>query len=91
MEGELIAWVQEQGSRTAGIVINLLGYTTTSVALLATGVAAIEVHVSNFHRRQVFRRQSRVSQAAGGVVRGPGVRGYAVALEAMADLLEVNH
>jgi 3-dehydroquinate dehydratase-2 len=68
-------------------VINPAGYTTTSIALLdallATELPVIEVHISNIHRREAFRQQSYVSQAAVGVICGLGVRGYAMALQAM--------
>src|SRR5882757_2621226 len=71
-EGELITWVQECRGRAAGIVINPAGYTTTSVALLdallATELPVIEVHITNIHRREAFRQQSYVSQAAVGVI-----------------------
>jgi 3-dehydroquinate dehydratase-2 len=91
-EGELVTWVQECRGRAAGIVINPAGFTTTSVALLdallATELPVIEVHISNIHRREPFRRDSYVSLAAVGVICGLGVRGYAMALQAMADILE---
>src|SRR5580693_4266905 len=90
-EGELISWVQECRGRAAGIVINPAGYTTTSIALmdalLATALPVIEVHVTNIHRREEFRQHSYVSKAAVGVICGLGVRGYALALTAMVDLL----
>ena len=90
-EGELISWVQECRGRAAGIIINPGGYTHTSVALmdalLAVALPTIELHVSNIHRREEFRRHSYVSRAATGVICGLGVRGYAVALVAMADLI----
>ena len=74
-----------------GIVINPAGYTTTSVALmdalLATDLPVIEVHVTNIHRREEFRQHSYVSKAAVGVICGLGIRGYALALTAMAELL----
>ncbi len=93
-EGELVSWVQECRGRTAGIVINPAGYTTTSIALLdallACEVPVIEVHITNIHRREEFRHHSYVSKAAVGVICGLGVRGYAMALQAMADLLEEN-
>jgi 3-dehydroquinate dehydratase-2 len=93
-EGELVTWVQECHGRASGIVINPAGYTTTSIALLdallATELPVIEVHISNIHRRAAFRQQSYVSMAAIGVICGLGVRGYAMALHAMADLLEDN-
>ena len=90
-EGELVSWVQECRGRAQGIVINPAGYTTTSIALmdalLATELPVIEVHVTNIHRREEFRQHSYVSKAAVGVICGLGVRGYALALTAMADLL----
>ena len=91
-EGELISWVQECRDRAAGIVINPAGYTNTSIALmdalLSVELPVIEVHISNIHRREEFRWHSYVSKAAVGVICGLGVRGYALALTAMADLLE---
>jgi 3-dehydroquinate dehydratase II len=90
-EGELITWVQECRGRAAGIVINPAGYTTTSIglmdALLAVGLPVIEVHITNIHRREEFRHHSFVSKAAVGVIAGLGVSGYALALQAMADLV----
>ena len=90
-EGELISWVQECRGRAAGLVINPAGYTTTSIglmdAILAAEIPTIEVHVTNIHRREEFRQHSYVSKAAVGVIAGLGVRGYAMALEAMADIV----
>jgi 3-dehydroquinate dehydratase-2 len=91
-EGELISWVQECRGRAAGIVINPAGYTTTSVALmdalLASELPVIEVHVTNIHQREEFRQHSYVSRVAVGVICGLGIRGYALALTAMAELIE---
>ena len=91
-EGELVSWVQECRGRAAGIVINPAGYTTTSVALLdallACEVPAIEVHITNIHRREEFRQHSFVSKAAVGVICGLGIRGYALALSALAEIIE---
>jgi 3-dehydroquinate dehydratase II len=91
-EGELVSWVQECRSRSAGIVINPAGLTTTSIALmdalLASELPVVEVHLTNIHRREEFRQHSYVSKAAVGVICGLGVGGYALALTAMAELLE---
>lgn len=91
-EGELVTWVQQCRGRASGIVINPAGYTTTSIALLdallASEVPTIEVHITNIHRREEFRQHSFVSKAAVGVICGLGIRGYALALEAMAEILE---
>ena len=90
-EGEIVSWVQECRGRAAGIVINPAGYTTTSIALmdalLAVAVPVVEVHITNIHRREEFRHRSFVSRAATAVICGFGVRGYALALEGIADLL----
>jgi 3-dehydroquinate dehydratase-2 len=91
-EGEIVTWVQEMRGRAAGIVINPAGYTTTSIALLdallAVELPVIEVHISNIHRREEFRHNSYVSKAAVGVICGLGINGYALALQAMAQILE---
>jgi 3-dehydroquinate dehydratase-2 len=90
-EGELISWVQQCRGRARGIVINPAGYTTTSIglmdALLASELPVIEVHITNIHRREEFRQHSYVSKVAEGVIAGLGIRGYAMALTAMADIL----
>jgi 3-dehydroquinate dehydratase-2 len=90
-EGELISWVQECRDRAAAIIINPGGYSHTSIALMDALFAAecpvVEVHVTNIHRREEFRHQSFVSKAAVGVICGLGIRGYALALTAVADLL----
>jgi len=91
-EGELISWVQECRGRAAGIIINPAGYTNTSIALmdalLACELPVIEVHVTNIHKREEFRHHSYVSKVAVGVIAGLGIRGYALALTAMADILQ---
>ncbi len=93
-EGELISWVQECRGRAAGLIINPAGYTHTSVALmdalLAIDLPVIEVHLSNIHRRESFRRHSYASRAATGVICGLGFTGYRLALTALADIVEVE-
>ena len=90
-EGELITWVQESRGRARGIVINPGGYSHTSVALmdalLAVGVPTVEVHLTNIHAREAFRRVSLISQVVQGVICGLGIRGYGLALTALAELL----
>ncbi len=91
-EGEIVSWVQECRGRAAGIVINPAGYTTTSIALmdalLAVDLPTIEVHITNIHRREEFRHHSFVSKAATGVIAGLGIQGYALAIQAIAALLD---
>ncbi len=91
-EGELVTWIQECRGKASGIVINPAAYTTTSVALLdailASELPVIEVHITNIHRREEFRQHSYISKVAVGVICGLGIRGYALALQAMAEMLE---
>jgi 3-dehydroquinate dehydratase II len=91
LEGELVTWVQEARTDSAGIVINPGAYGHTSIALLdALRMAdkpVIELHLSNIHRREAFRHHTYTSQAATGVICGLGAHGYPLALEAMAELI----
>ncbi len=90
-EGVLIDWVQDAMRDTDGIVINPGGLTHTSVclrdALVATDLPVIEVHLSNVHVREGFRRHSYVSDIACAVVAGLGPRGYALGLRALIQLI----
>jgi 3-dehydroquinate dehydratase-2 len=90
-EGELITWGQECRTRSRGIVINPAGYSHTSVALmdalLAVELPVIEVHLTNIHAREDFRRTSLVSRVAQGVICGLGIRGYGLALTALAEMI----
>lgn len=91
-EGVLIDWIQEARKDHAGLLINAAGLTYTSVAILDALLAfdgpIIECHMSNIWRREPFRSHSYVSKAATGVVAGLGLRGYLLALEAMAGLID---
>lgn len=91
-EGELITWVQEARTKADGLIVNAGGYSHTSIALmdalLACDKPVIEVHISNIFRREQFRHHSYVSLAARGVICGLGPKGYALALEGMAELLQ---
>ena len=73
-------------------IINPAAFTHTSVAirdaLLATKIAFIEVHLSNVHAREAFRRHSYFSDIAVGVICGLGARGYELALEAAHQILQ---
>ncbi len=92
VEGELVNWIQEARTKAQGIVLNAGGYTHTSVAILdalqAAELPVIEVHLSNIFRRDQFRQHSYISLAATGVICGLGAKGYELALEAIADVLQ---
>jgi 3-dehydroquinate dehydratase II len=94
-EGELVDWIQEaRAEKAAGLVINPAGYGHTSVAILdalATLEApVIEVHVSNIHARESFRRRSYVSQIARAVLCGFGIHGYALAIDGLAAMIDAK-
>lgn len=91
IEGELVSWIQDARTKAQGIILNAGGYTHTSVAILdalqAAELPVIEVHLSNIFRRDQFRQHSYISLAATGVICGLGAKGYELALNAMADIL----
>lgn len=85
VEGELINELQRVGYGFDGIIINPGGYTHTSVAIGDTIAAitapVIEVHISNVHAREDFRKLSHVSGKAVGSIIGLGLKGYELALQ----------
>jgi 3-dehydroquinate dehydratase II len=91
-EGQLVDWIQEARGTADGIVLNPGGYSHTSIAILdalrASELPIIEVHLSNIHRRESYRRRSYVSEAAQGIICGLGAHGYLLALDAMARLIK---
>ncbi|HRD74898.1 MAG TPA: type II 3-dehydroquinate dehydratase [Hyphomicrobiaceae bacterium] len=91
-EYELVEWIQGSISTAAGIIVNPAAFTHTSVAILdALSMfkgPIIELHISNPHKRESFRHHSYVTQAATALICGLGVKGYPLAVDAMADLLE---
>jgi 3-dehydroquinate dehydratase-2 len=94
-EGEIVDWIQQaRADKAAGLVINPAGYGHTSVAILdaLTGMEApvIEVHISNIHARESFRRRTYVSQAARAVICGFGIEGYALAITGLASMIDAK-
>jgi len=91
VEGELVTRVQKARGTADGIVINPAAYTHTSVALRdaleAVALPAIEVHLTNLHRREPFRRESLTAPACVGTIMGFGARSYTLALEALLGIL----
>ena len=88
-EGELVDWIQEAMAKASAIIINAGAYSHTSIAirdaLAALQIPIIEVHLSNIHAREPFRRQSFISQVARGAIVGLGPLGYLFALDAAAQ------
>jgi 3-dehydroquinate dehydratase-2 len=85
IEGELIEALQREGFASDGIIMNPGGYTHTSVAIgdaiAAIPAPVIEVHISNVHAREEFRRISHVSAKCRGTISGLGLEGYRLAVE----------
>ena len=89
IEGELINEIQNIGFDYDGIVLNPGGYTHTSVALgdaiAAIKTPVIEVHISNVHAREEFRKISHVSAKCKGTISGLGLKGYELAVKWFSD------
>ena len=90
IEGELIDAIQKAGFSADGIILNPGGYTHTSIAI-GDAIASItspviEVHISNVHAREEFRRISHVSAKARGTICGLGLEGYALAAQYLKGL-----
>ncbi|MFN5641080.1 MAG: type II 3-dehydroquinate dehydratase [Sphingobacteriales bacterium] len=85
IEGELIDVLQQSGFSYDGIILNPGGYTHTSVAIGDTVAAittpVIEVHISNIHAREEFRKLSHIAAKAKGTIAGLGLKGYELAIE----------
>src|SRR5208337_2299091 len=90
-EYAIIDLIHAARERAAGIVINPAAFTHTSVAILdalhAFDGPIIEIHISNVHSREEFRRHSYVSGVASGVIVGCGTQGYTLALRRIATLV----
>ncbi len=83
-EGEIVTKIQETDGKYDALVINPAAFTHTSVAIrdaiAAVAIPAVEVHLSNIHAREPFRKESFVSPVAAGVVFGFGVESYLLGL-----------
>jgi 3-dehydroquinate dehydratase-2 len=90
IEGELVDAIQKAGFEQDGIVLNPGGYTHTSVAIgdaiAAVPAKVVEVHISNVHAREDFRKLSHVSGKAAGSIFGLGLKGYELAIEYLVSV-----
>lgn len=91
-EGELVAAIGAARGVYDGIILNPAAYTHTSVALrdaiAACGVATVEVHLSNTHKREAFRHESLTAPVCVGQIMGFGGNGYILALDGLLKHLE---
>lgn len=87
VEGEIINKIHETGFSFNGIILNIGGYTHTSVAIhdaiKAVKTPVVEVHISNVYAREEFRQQSLIAKACKGIISGFGMDSYRLAVEAI--------
>ena len=87
-EGQLVDWIQACHNNADGIVMNPGAYTHYSVAILdalkSVNIPAVEVHISNIHQREEFRRHCVTTAGCTGQICGLGLQGYLLALEYLA-------
>jgi len=92
IEGELVTWIQQAPSQFQGLVINPAAYTHTSIALrdaiIGVGLPMVEVHMSNIHGRESFRRRSYLASVALGQISGFGPQSYSLGLRALVHALQ---
>jgi 3-dehydroquinate dehydratase-2 len=90
-ETELIHWLHEAADSQTPVILNPAAFTHYSYALrdaaAALSAPLIEVHLSNPHKREMFRHTSVISGVANGVITGFGVDSYRLALRALTTLL----
>ena len=90
-EGAIVEKIQEVAAAQKGIIINPAAYTHTSIAirdaLLALDIPIIEIHISNIYKREPFRHKSLISDVATAQITGLGIKGYSMALKALAEMI----
>jgi len=89
VEGELINALQDAQDNCVGVVFNPGGYSHTSVALRdaveAINIPTVEVHLSNIHAREGYRRKSLTAEAAVACISGLGIQGYLAAVDRIIE------
>jgi 3-dehydroquinate dehydratase-2 len=91
LEGEIVDKIQECYGDAQGIIINAAAYTHTSIAIrdaiAAVGLPAIEVHISNIHRREEFRKENMIAPVCTSSIVGFGPFGYHLAMMGMLQIM----
>ena len=90
-EGLIVEWIQKAIGKYDGLIINAAAYTHTSIAIRDAlemfDSPIIEVHLSDIHQREDFRKHSYISDVATKVVMGHGGYGYIIAIDALLRLV----
>jgi len=90
-EGEIVDFLHQNYKELAGLIMNPGGLTHTSVvlrdAVASIRLPVIEVHISNIHRREEFRKKSITAEAAVAQITGLGTYGYVLALKGLKEVL----
>lgn len=91
-EGTLIDWIQKARGQFDGLIINAGAYTHTSIAIMdaiaAVDIPTLELHLSDIHAREDFRKISYIGKIAFDVIMGHGAKGYPMALERIMEKLQ---
>ena len=91
LEGEIVDKIQECYGEATGIIINPAAYTHTSIAIrdaiAAVGIPTIEVHISNIHRREEFRKTNMVAPVCASSIVGFGAFGYHLAMMGVLQIM----
>ena len=91
LEGEIVDKIQECYGEADGIIINAAAYTHTSIAIrdaiAAVNLPAIEVHISNIHRREEFRKENMIAPVCTSSIVGFGPFGYHLAMMGMLQIM----
>jgi len=91
LEGEIVDKIQECYGEAQGIIINPAAYTHTSIAIRdaisAVSIPTIEVHISNIHRREEFRKTNMIAPVCASSIVGFGPFGYHLAMMGMLQIL----
>lgn len=91
IEGEIITSIQKALGVYDGIIINPAAYTHYSIGILdalkTVNLPAVEVHISNIHQREDFRKKSVTAEGCIGQISGLGFEGYTLALRGLINLI----